>query len=105
MEPKGQAGGGERLSAGDESNECGEGYSDEETLSQVGNGSLVACGCFLGGGICHGGWQQRERRCNRGKPSVILPGTAHEPHPRLVPACLPPQEIRFPPSIPARSPV
>lgn len=57
MEPEGQVGGGERVSAGDESNKGGEGYSDEESLSQVGDGSLVACGCFLCGGICHGGWQ------------------------------------------------
>jgi len=46
-----------------------------------------------------------ERRCNRGKPSVILPPTAHEPHlawfPRRSP--LPPEGILFS-SIPPRSP-
>ena len=36
-----------------------------------------------------------ERRCNRGKPSVILPPTAHEPHPRWFPPTPPPRNPLF----------
>ena len=36
-----------------------------------------------------------ERRCSRGKPSVILPPASHEPHPRLVSAYAPSNEFPF----------
>ena len=37
-----------------------------------------------------------ERRCNRGKPSMILPPASHQPHPRLVSAYAPPENPLFP---------
>ena len=36
-----------------------------------------------------------DRRCSRGKPSVILPPAAHEPHPRLVSAYAPSDKSAF----------
>ena len=57
--------------------------------------SLLAAVFFAEAFAMAGG--NRERRCNRGKPSVILPGTAHEPHPRLVLLVFLPKKFAFPP--------